>query len=54
MSKSEVLDMEIRALVAELIESAPPAPSLPELDRALRYLRRQAIGNTFARRRDLG
>src|ERR1700677_1296115 len=32
MSKSEVLDMEIRSLVAELIESAPPAPSLPELE----------------------
>jgi hypothetical protein len=32
MSKSEVLDMEIRALVAELIESAPPAPSIPELE----------------------
>jgi len=30
MSKSELLDMQIRSLVAELIESAPPAPSIPE------------------------
>ena len=32
MSESEVLDMEIRSLVTELMDSAPPAPLLPQLE----------------------
>lgn len=50
MQTPDLLDMQIRSMIYELIESAPPAPSLPELDLAEAGRRAETASRTRRRR----